>query len=212
MRAPPRRSSNAVTAALTRSTETKAPSRLCHSTSNTRTSTLIPTVIRKMPRPRPRNGAVITSTSPRYSVSAMTMPAINAPRTAEKPMAEVTRLATITISRQADRNSSGLLVRAAWANNGGRRNRPRNSIATAVTPPIRRVVSSGPTPVPAAWGASAPRRNTIGTSARSSNSSMASAERPTGLWVPTSGITIAVDDKASARPSPVAPDGASPMR
>ena len=36
-----------------------------------------------------------------------------------------------------------------------------------------------------ACGAIAPSRNTIGTSARSSNSSMASAARPTGLCVPT---------------------------
>ena len=54
---------------------------------------------------------------------------------------------------------------------------------------------------PPACGAIAPSRNTIGTSARSSNSSMPSADRPTGLWVPTSGSTSAVEDRASARPS-----------
>ena len=165
-----------------------------------------------MPRPSPRKGAVITSTSPRYSVSAMTIPAISAPSTAEKPIAEVTRLAMITTSRQADRNSSGLLVRAAWANRGGSSSRPRNSIATAVTPPIRIVPSSEPTPAPAACGAIAPSRNTIGTSARSSNNSIASAERPTGPWVPTSGITIAVEDKAKARPRAIAPVGPTPVR
>ena len=45
----------------------------------------------------------------------------------------------------------------------------------------------------------------IGTIARSSNSSIASAERPTGLVVPTSGSTSAVEESASARPSATEP-------
>ena len=65
--------------------------------------------------------------------------------------------------------------------------------------------------LPLAYGAIAPSANTIGTSARSSNSSIASAERPTGLCVPTSGMTIAVDDSASARPSAIAADVLWPM-
>ena len=60
---------------------------------------------------------------------------------------------------------------------------------------------SSPSTPPCACGASAPSAKTIGTSARSSNSSIAKAERPTGLAVPTSGSTTAVDDKASAMPS-----------
>ena len=45
----------------------------------------------------------------------------------------------------------------------------------------------------------------IGTNARSSNSSIANAARPTGLVVPTSGSTSAVEESASASPSPIAP-------
>lgn len=52
----------------------------------------------------------------------------------------------------------------------------------------------------------------IGTSARSSNKSIANAPRPTGLVVPTSGSTSAVDDSASARPSPAAPAQSCPSR
>ena len=52
----------------------------------------------------------------------------------------------------------------------------------------------------------------IGTIARSSNSSIASAARPTGLVVPTKGSTRAVDDKASASPSPTAPAQPWPIR
>ena len=72
------------------------------------------------------------------------------------------------------------------------------------------VPMSEPT-LPSPCGAIAPSANTIGTSARSSNSSIASAERPTGLCVPTKGITIAVEDSASARPSATEPDALCPM-
>ena len=47
-------------------------------------------------------------------------------------------------------------------------------------------------------------RNSKGTSARSSNSNIANAARPTALVVPAIGITSAVDDIASARPSTAA--------
>ena len=52
----------------------------------------------------------------------------------------------------------------------------------------------------------------IGTSARSSNSSMAKAPRPTAPVVPTSGSTKAVEDSASASPSPIAPAQFCPSR
>lgn len=45
----------------------------------------------------------------------------------------------------------------------------------------------------------------IGTSARSSNSSIEKALRPTGLVVPTIGSTRAVEERASAKPRPIAP-------
>ena len=47
-------------------------------------------------------------------------------------------------------------------------------------------------------------KNSIGTNARSSNSSMAKADRPTGLSIPVIGRTRAVDDSASASPSATA--------
>ena len=51
---------------------------------------------------------------------------------------------------------------------------------------------------------SARSRNSIGTSARSSNSSIAKAVLPTGLSMPEIGSTSAVDESASARPSATA--------
>ena len=52
----------------------------------------------------------------------------------------------------------------------------------------------------------------IGTSARSSNSSIEKAVRPTGLTVPAIGSTSAVEESASARPMPIAPVQPWPIR
>ncbi len=208
---PARRSNKAVTTVLTASTASSATRMLCQLARTRARSTLMPMVMRKMPSPSPRNGAVIASTSPRYSVSAITIPAMSAPSTAEKPMAEVTRLATMTTSRHAARKTSGFLVRAACAKRLGRRSRPPNSKPTATAPPSNKVPSSGPTPA-AALGAMAPSAKTMGTSATSSNSSIPSAARPTADRVPTIGRTIAVEDSASARPRPMEPGNPCPMR
>ena len=61
--APDRRSNRAVTTALIARTPSTAASRVCQLSMITLTSTLIPTVMRNTPSARPRNGAVITSTS-----------------------------------------------------------------------------------------------------------------------------------------------------
>ena len=50
----------------------------------------------------------------------------------------------------------------------------------------------------------------IGTSPRSSNNSIANAPRPTAPVVPASGNTSAVEDSASASPSPIAPGQSCP--
>ena len=50
----------------------------------------------------------------------------------------------------------------------------------------------------------------MGTSARSSNNSIARADLPTALWVPEIGSTSAVEDMASASESHSAGCGAQP--
>ena len=123
----------------------------------------------------------------------------------------VARLAAITTSSEAARNSSGLLVRAACANSRGSSKRPpTNRIATVNTarPPT---LTNPAQPAAAAIGPSAPSTKMIGTSARSSNSSIANAVRPTGLAVPAIGNTSAVEDRASAIPSAIDPVQASPI-
>ena len=165
----------------------------------------MPTVIRKIPSARPLNGSMIVSTSAWYSVSAISRPAINAPTIGDSPTAAVARLAPITTSSDAARNSSGLLVRAACPNSRGRAKRPRIIIAAMTSPPCHSVVSMPSQPSPAALGAMAPRMKMIGTIMMSSNSSIDSAARPTGECVPAIGSTMAVDENASAKPSASAP-------
>ena len=62
-----------------------------------------------------------------------------------------------------------------------------------------------PSGLAATDGASAPSMKMIGTSARSSNNSIEKAARPTALCVPTIGSTTAVDERARAKPRPIAP-------
>ena len=130
VRLPSRRSSAAVTAALTSEHRRRAPpGRSASWRAAARRSTLMPTVIRKMPsaeaaerrgdRPRPRRDI-------RSRRSGCRRSARRGPAKSRSPT--VTRLATITTSRQAARNSSGFLVRAACANRRGSSRRPTNSM------------------------------------------------------------------------------------
>jgi hypothetical protein len=126
----------------------------------------------------------------------------------DSPAIDVARLDTMTTSRLAARNTSGLFVRAAWRKICGRKIRPSTSMTAMVTPPLNKVLANSvhaPSGLVAIDGASAPSMKMIGTSAKSSNNSMEKAARPTALWVPTIGSTTAVDDRASARPRPKAP-------
>ena len=76
-------------------------------------------------------------------------------------------------------------------------------MAPTMSTPIPSVPSNPSTPATAP-GLRAPSRKMIGTSAKSSNSNMASASLPTGLVVPEIGNTNAVDESASASPRPSA--------
>jgi hypothetical protein len=64
----------------------------------------------------------------------------------DRPTAVVARLAAMTTIRLAARNSSGLFVRAAWANRRGRKKRPSTSIAATVAAPSRSVFIRPPKP------------------------------------------------------------------
>ena len=135
----------------------------------------------------------------------MSSPAINAPTMGDRPTPSVASAATMTTRRLAERNSSGLLVRAACANSRRNAIRPTTINAATTNTPCHSARTITCQPPPAAWGAIAPSRKIAGTRARSSNSSMASAARPTDVRVPAIGRTNAVDDMASARPIPSAP-------
>ena len=139
---------------------------------------------------------MITSTSPRYSVSAISMPAISAPRIGERPTLDG-RQAGDDHHQQADGEEQlGALgprrlgeQRRQDQPPGEQHARPTTSAADqhgseqAIRRRRRRVRRHR-----------AEQRRRSGTSARSSNSSIASAARPTGLWCPTIGSTSAVED------------------
>jgi hypothetical protein len=119
----------------------------------------------------------------------------------DNPDAVVATLARITTRRLADRKSSGLFVRAACANRTGSVNQPTTNIRMIVIAPKAAALarcSSPPLPP------SAPSKKMIGKRARSSKSSIGKASRPTLLEIPAIGRTSAVDDRASASPSPSA--------
>ena len=166
----------------------------------------MPMVIRNTPSARPLNGLVIDSTSVWYSVSAISRPARSAPMIGERPTSEVERAAAMTTSMVAARNSSGLFVCAAWAEQAagagacrrpaGQLRRCRRKAASRRGWDRRTCAATGPI---------APRMKMIGTRAISSNRSIESAARPTGPCVPAMGSTSAVDERASARPRPNAP-------
>ena len=105
------------------------------------------------------------------------MPATSAPRSGDRPTIPVAMLARMTVSRLIARNISGFLVRAAWANNGLSIMRPTASMAKTTSTPSEAVRISSPT---SPWPPISSIRNSIGTSARSSKTSMAKAVRPTG--------------------------------
>ena len=154
----------------------------------------MPTVIMKTPSPSPRNGAIIVSTSCWYGVSAISIPASSAPTIGDRPARLVSSPATITTSRLAARNTSGLLARAAWAKMWGRARRPpSHSAATASAPP-----AGGPRqPVPRAArlrGERAQHEDDRHDRQILEQQHGEGGAAPTALWVPASGSTSAVDE------------------
>ena len=119
----------------------------------------------------------------------------------------------MTTSRLTERNSSGLLVRAAWANSGGSSEpaeRPASPRSPA--PPISSVAEQPLEPPPALRRQRAEQRRG---SAPAPDPRTAASRRPRGRpgsCVPTIGSTSAVDDMASARPSAIAPARLCPSR
>ena len=140
------RSSVPVTKALSTSTSTTASAMVPMFSPIVARSIDMPTVIRNTPSAKPLNGSMIASTSAWYSVSAISSPAISAPTMGDRPVAPVARLAPMTTSNDAARNSSGLLVRAACANSGGSSRRPSTSSATTTSPPSNSVSTRFPSP------------------------------------------------------------------
>ena len=80
------------------------------------TSMPMPTAMKNSPSSRPSNGRICASSSCRYSDSANSTPARNAPRPALKPAACISQALPSTTSRAAPVNTSGRSVRAMTRN------------------------------------------------------------------------------------------------
>ena len=151
----------------------------------------------------------------RYSVSANRSPATKAPSAIDRPLAAATSAVPTTTSRQAAMNSSGLRVWATSWNSGRSATRPTTTIATRATTACRsanaRPFSS---PAPPAALSSAAIVNSTGAMARSWNSRIEKLSRPVGecsRFCPARiGMTIAVEESASAMPAIAAGPAASP--
>jgi hypothetical protein len=83
----------------------------------------IPTVMKKTPISRPRNGSIISSTSCLNSVSANSRPAIRAPSAIDSPAAALMPAMPSVLNKISAMNTSGWWRRAK-ARNSGRITRP----------------------------------------------------------------------------------------
>jgi hypothetical protein len=75
-------------------------------------SSSAPTDTKNNPSSNPLKGSIVTSISRRYSVSANSSPAMNAPSAIESPLAAAISAAPSTTSMQAAMKNSALLVMA----------------------------------------------------------------------------------------------------
>mmetsp|Transcript_37280 Transcript_37280/g.100900 ORF Transcript_37280/g.100900 Transcript_37280/m.100900 type:complete len:367 (+) Transcript_37280:1111-2211(+) len=136
-----------------------------------------PTVMKKRPSRRPRNGTMSASTWYRYLVSDRSTPARKAPSVLESPRPSVKIDIPVTVSRMSDRKASCDLDRATTKKILFRINRPMKAIVDSAIEALTMDDESACTkfcPPPARSG----MPTSIGTIARSWKSSIPNAARP----------------------------------
>ncbi len=173
----------------------------------------MPTDMKKKPSSRPSNGSTSACSSCRYSDSASTTPAAKAPRDRGRPAAPASAAAPTTISSAVAVNSSRVRAPPMALKIGRSRKRPASRIAP-MAPTTFRIDSQMGVALcsPARIGTKAIR----GMEARSWNSRTEKLSRPEArVNSPRSaskGRTMAVDDRASPKPSMAAPAHGAPVR
>ena len=182
-------------------------------------SSRAPTVTKNRPSSSPLNGSIITSISRRYSVSASSTPATNAPSAIDMPVMVATCPASRMTSRQAAMNSSRLRDSATVLNSGRSSQRPpRISTPMPISAGISASSPCAPTPCPPGLSGEPVRIiavTMIGATATSCASSTANTLRPeaefSALRSASTGMITAVEDRASAMPKRVDPTTLRPM-
>ena len=176
--------------------------------STTAKSMLMPTAMKKSPSSKPLNGSMSVSSSRRYSLSASSTPARNAPSAIDSPTACISAAVATTSSSDAAVKISGVSLRAIQRNAGRSSKRPPSTIA-AMTP-IAFAAPSQPPPSlacgPKASNGTSARIGIAATSCSSATLKMLCPELvPSRLRSASTPRPIAVDDIAR----PKAPTTAS---
>src|SRR5258706_9201913 len=210
-----RSAANAVAVFQTRTSATARRTSAGRSTRR-RGSRSIPIETKNTLERRSRNGASAATTSWRYSLSARTIPATNAPIAGETPARAERETRTSTRTRTAPVNPSRLPRRATRSRSHG--TAKRAAAARRATPPSAtatwRTTPAGPTAPAADAGASAGSKRRSGTSARSWKRDTARKRCPCGAAsssrAASAGRTTAVEESETRRPAKTTAPQASP--
>ncbi len=208
----PRPYSTAILSPTSPSTSpTTAPGR----SSTTRKSADIPTAMKNRPSSRPLNGSMLASRSWRYSESASSTPARNAPSAIDSPATCMSSDVLMTTRSALAVESSWLRASAMKRKAGRTRKRPATTRPTmmaaamaACTHPLRALSA---TPLPSS-GTSA----SIGMAATSWNRRIPNAARPwplvSSFFSPSTCMANAVDDSDRPRAATTATSGPAPSK
>ena len=184
--------------------------------STTAKSMLMPTAMKKRPSSRPLNGSMSVSSSRRYSLSASSTPARNAPSAIDRPTVFISAAVATTSSSEAAVKISGVSLLAIQRSAGRSSRRPPKMITAIV--PIAFAAPSQPPPSLPPIGARARNgiRARIGIAAMSCSSETLRMLSPevvaSTLRSASTPRPIAVDDIARPMAATVARRQSTPAR
>ena len=161
-------------------------------------SMLMPTAMKKRPSSKPLKGSISVSSSRRYSLSASSTPARNAPSAIDKPTLCISAAVATTSSNAAAVKISGVLLRAIQRSVGRNNKRPPKTMMP-MTPKAR---AASPQPPPASCAALGESASS-GTMARMGMAAMScSSETLSTLWP----ALVAIRLRSRSTPRPMAVD------
>src|SRR5438445_595344 len=174
-----------------------------NSPSTRRRSSIMPTVTKNSPSRTSRKGLMSSSTWKRNSVSAISIPARNAPSTRDRPARPVTKASSSVTSSTFRTNSSFERRRATIPSQARISLGPRVITTASASTALPRAMATAAPSASADWS-SAGSSTSKGTTARSWNSSMPMTWRPCAVSSSSRSAssleTIAVEDIAAMPP------------